>query len=216
MGATRSEAYSRRQEERSRTSRQHILDSAVRCLIEHGYAGASTLRIQELAGVSRGRLLHHFPSREELLVAAVQHLATNRVAELRRTVGAVITAGPRDPRRIAEAVEQMWATFHQPYFWAAIELWVASRHSEPLREVLRVGEDRLSEAIWETLDALFGPELAASPRYRQTAEILVSSMRGVALSYAFAPRDPAHDPHLRYWCSMAELMLSAEPRPHTG
>lgn len=208
MGATRSEDYLRMQEERSQTSRQRILDSAVRCLIEYGYAGASTLRIQELAGMSRGRLLHHYPSRDELLVASVQHLATNRVSEVRRAVDTVIPTTDRGPSRIADVVAQMWAMFHQPYFWAAIELWVAARHSEPLREVLRVGEDQLSEAIWETLDTLFGPDLVARPRYRSTADILVSSMRGVALSYAFEPRDPLLDPHLAQWRSLAEVMLT--------
>ena len=53
----------RSRSERTADSRLLILDAAVACLVEEGYAGASTLAVQARAGVSRGRLLHHFPSR---------------------------------------------------------------------------------------------------------------------------------------------------------
>src|SRR6059058_877642 len=52
---------------RTADSRALILEAAVACLVEDGYAGASTLAVQARAGVSRGRLLHHFPSRAELV-----------------------------------------------------------------------------------------------------------------------------------------------------
>src|ERR1700712_4678532 len=68
--------------QRSAGSRLLILDAAVACLVEEGYAGASTLAVQARAGVSRGRLLHHFPSRAELLVAAAGHLSTTLLAEV--------------------------------------------------------------------------------------------------------------------------------------
>ena len=68
-----------RRAERTATSRARILDAAVACLVESGYRGATTLRIQARAGVSRGRLLHHFPSRDELLVAASRHLTVQRL-----------------------------------------------------------------------------------------------------------------------------------------
>ena len=70
--------------ERSRVTQQHVLDSAVEVLIELGYSGASTLKIQQRAGVSRGRLLHQYPHRDALLVAAVQHIAEARVASAGR------------------------------------------------------------------------------------------------------------------------------------
>ena len=207
MTPTRAESFLQLQEKRSQASRQQILDSAVQCLIEDGYSGASTLRIQELAGVSRGRLLHHFPSRDELLVGAVQHLASSRVAALKEEGLATITAQDDDPARIDQAVDQMWVSFHQPYFWASIELWIAARHNDQLRTALRPAERRLYKAIRETLESYFGPMLAARPRYEQTVDILVSSMRGVSLTYAFDPRRIARDPHLVQWRDMARTLL---------
>ncbi|MFF3574069.1 TetR/AcrR family transcriptional regulator [Nocardia jiangxiensis] len=208
MTATRAESYLQQQEKRSRASRQQILDAAVKCLVEYGYAGASTLRIQQLAGISRGRLLHHFSSRDELLVGAVQHLASGRVAELRVEVGAMITAPVEDPARIDEAIDQMWTNFHQPFFWASIELWLAARHNDSLRDALRPAERQLQKAIHETLAAMFGPVWSARPRYQQTIDILLSSMRGISMTYGFDPRTPVRDPHLAQWRDTARVLLA--------
>jgi AcrR family transcriptional regulator len=194
---------------RSAISRQRILDSATRCLVEHGYSGASTLRIQQLAEVSRGRLLHYYPSRDELLVAAVGHLAESRVTELREQSLAAITAAHDDPLRIDQAVDQMWLPFHQPYFWASMELWIAARHNDALREALQPAERRLGRFIHSAVDAMFGPLYAAHPRYRQTKNLLVSSMRGVASTYTYGQRrNPARDPHRAEWKDTARVLLS--------
>lgn len=184
---------------RSHVTQQHILDVAVQVLIEEGYSGASTLKIQERAGVSRGRLLHQYPHRDALLVAAVQHIAEARIA-------AVPAAGdwPAAPRERAEAaVDAMWGTYHQGYFWAATELWLAARHNEKLAAALAPREHTLGAAIRAAIDEMFGPGLAGHPRFPALREILTTSMRGVALAYSFEPRDSLADPHLAAWKDLA-------------
>ncbi len=196
---------------RSRTeiSREKILDAAVRCLVEYGYAGASTLRIQELAGVSRGRLLHHFGSRDALLVGAAHHLAAERIDAQAAATPRRMRTEPGDVARIDEAVAAMWTDFRQPYFWAAVELWVAARHAPELRAVLRPTERMLARRIHTTLDALFGPVWSAHPRFCTVTEVLVASMRGAALTYAFQTRRPTRDPRLPMWCETARALLTA-------
>ncbi|WP_369214020.1 TetR/AcrR family transcriptional regulator [Streptomyces flavofungini] len=53
-------------QERSRNTRGRIPAAAVTCLAEDGYTATTTPRIQERAGVSRGSMLHQFPSRDAL------------------------------------------------------------------------------------------------------------------------------------------------------
>jgi AcrR family transcriptional regulator len=203
-------AGSRTRSERSADSRLLILDAAVACLVEDGYAGASTLTVQARAGVSRGRLLHHFPSRAELLVAATEHLATTRLAEIRRRAAAVMAGLPPGPQRIDRAIDLMWATFQEPPFWAAVELWTAARTDPELQAALRAEERRLRTAIQAVGDEIWGPEIAAAPRYAELSELLFTSMRGVAIVYAFEDRPPATDPHLPLWKWTATRMLDAE------
>ncbi|WP_229054277.1 TetR/AcrR family transcriptional regulator [Aeromicrobium sp. Leaf350] len=184
---------------RSRVTQQHLLDTAVEVLIEHGYSGASTLKIQQRAGVSRGRLLHQYPHRDALLVAAVQHIAEGRVLATHSSSG-----WPTEPaERVRAAIRSMWSTYHQGYFWAATELWLAARQNTALAEALRPREHALGAAIREAVDQLFGPEVTAHPRYSSLREVLNSSMRGVALTYSFDPRDPEVDTYLTTWTNLA-------------
>src|SRR3954449_13475950 len=149
----------RTRSERSADSRLLILDAAVACLVEDGYTGASTLAVQARAGVSRGRLLHHFPSRAELLVAAAGHLSTTVLAGVRTRAAGVMADQPagRDP--VDRAIERMWATFQEPPFWAAMELWTAARTDPELKAALRSEERRLRTAIRAVADEIWGPEI---------------------------------------------------------
>src|SRR5436189_4968254 len=74
----------RTQQQRRDETRRALLDAAVEALIEVGFARTTTLEVQRRADVSRGALLHHFPSKAELLVAAVAHLAEMRARELKQ------------------------------------------------------------------------------------------------------------------------------------
>jgi AcrR family transcriptional regulator len=193
-------------EARSRATQQHILNAAVEVLIEVGYSGASTLRIQQRAGVTRGRLLHQYPHRDALLVAAVQHIAEARVASLRD-----IADWPRDlGARCDAAIDALWSTYHQGFFWAATELWLAARYNAKLAEALAPRERALGAAIRAAHDEMFGSELRRRPHYAELREVLNTSMRGAAMTYAFEPRDPQADSHLQTWKTMArrELGLS--------
>ncbi|WP_297537409.1 TetR/AcrR family transcriptional regulator [Amycolatopsis sp.] len=200
-------ALTTRREQRTIDSWTRILDAAVECLVESGYQGASTVEIQARAGVSRGRLLHHFPSRDALLLAASHHLATGRVQSVATQSMAAITAGAATGKRVDQAVELMWTTYQQPYFWAATELWMAARHNDDLGVALRPAERELYVAIKVVVDQMFGPVFIARKRYPLVREQLLTSMRGVALTYSFDARDPKSDPHLAQWKELARALL---------
>ena len=196
-----------RREQRTVDSRSRILEAAVECLIEQGFSGATTLAIQERAGVSRGRLLHHFPSREALLVAAAEHLAAERVDRTTGRIDTDLAQAAAPGGRIAQVIEFMWLTFHEPHFWAAVELWTAARTNAGIADALLPAERKLGGVIRIAVDRMFGPELAGHPRYPQLRELLLTSMRGAALTYSFDRRDPRLDPHLPQWSDIARLVL---------
>lgn len=184
-------------------TRTQILDAAIRVLVEQGYARTSTLAIQAEAGVTRGRLLHHYPSRDRLLMAAVDHLARTRIADMPAQVD-----WPSDPaQRIDPAIELGWTTFHQPYFVASMELWIAARTNEQLRSALLPTERRLGPTVRRAVAGFLGDELTSRPRYPELYPLLLSSMRGVATTYLIDRRDPATDPHLELWKSMTRTYL---------
>ncbi|MDX6356541.1 MAG: hypothetical protein QOF98_3444, partial [Streptomyces sp.] len=62
-------------QDRSRATRQRVLEAAVACLAEHGWSGSTVAVVCARAGVSRGAAQHHFRTREELFTAAIAHVA---------------------------------------------------------------------------------------------------------------------------------------------
>jgi len=54
-------------------SRQKFIDAATALIREKGYAGTSVDDICARAGLRKGSFFHHFKSKEELLLAAIEH-----------------------------------------------------------------------------------------------------------------------------------------------
>lgn len=188
-------------QKRAWNTRERILSAAVECLAAEGYVATTTTRIQELAGVSRGSILHQFPSRDDLLVAAVQFLADQREGGLEVDEHLL----PAD--NLDQAVATMWVSFHGPLFRAALQLWVNAEHLPELAAALRPAEAALGQRNRGRIVRLFGEANAAKEGFADLISLLHNSMRGVALTYSFAPRDPTTDPHLEIWQRAARTML---------
>jgi AcrR family transcriptional regulator len=185
-------------------TRQRLLDAAVDCLLEVGHARTTTSLVLERAGVARGSLLHQFPTREGLLLEATRHVVANGMAEMAEVGRSAGDYG----HTVADATRLLWGTFSARYFWASIELWVASRTDEVLRAGLYPEARELGRMVDDTVAKLYGPVVAAKPGFAVVRDLLLTSMRGVALTYAFSPRDPSTEPMVPVWQSLAEHHLA--------
>lgn len=175
----------RTQQERREGTRRALLDATVACLTELGSAGTSTLEVQRRAGVSRGALLHHFPSKASLLVAAVQHLAELRGRELHGHAQALPEEG-----RIEKALALLWESFSGPMLLVAMELRYAARTDSELRQALIAAEQQLHANILKSFRLLFGPALAARPAFEDALMLSIQFMSGVAMT-DMLHKDPA-------------------------
>lgn len=131
----------RRLQERSIATRTALLDAALDSLVELGYAATTTLETARRAGVSRGAQQHHFPSRTELLTAAVERLLERRLGEFRQAVAALDST--RDPLDVA--IDLLWQMFQGPAFVAWLELWVAARTDPTLAAAVMAMDQRFDE-----------------------------------------------------------------------
>src|SRR5258708_4581316 len=64
----------RTQAERSETTRKQLLDAATKLIRQKGFGGLRTIEVASVAGVSRGALMHHFPSKHALVVAVLTYV----------------------------------------------------------------------------------------------------------------------------------------------
>lgn len=154
------------QAQRSASTRIKVLDAAIDALVEVGYAKTTTQEVNRRAKVSRGALLHQFPTKEDLVVAAVGHLVDRRLTELL----------DRD-RTGTEDIDILIEIFDGPLFYAALELWVAARTDSSLRDALIALERKVGDAITLGATELFGDRYTP-----EQVELTVELARGLAVS----------------------------------
>jgi AcrR family transcriptional regulator len=76
------------QRERSASTQRALLDAALDCLRRHGFAGTTLQQIEKSAGMTRGAMLHHFPTKQALFAGALVHFYRLRIERLERLVSA--------------------------------------------------------------------------------------------------------------------------------
>lgn len=69
-------------------ARSGLLDAAEACLREHGYAGFSTRRVAEAAGMPLSQIHYHFGSKEALLLALLEYQNERLLQRQRSTFAA--------------------------------------------------------------------------------------------------------------------------------
>lgn len=129
--------------ERRAATRDKIMQAAVRCLAESGYAATSTPLVARMAKVSRGSLLHQFPTKVDLILAVAEHAATARGAK----VFDELRPYPEGPDRFLHGVDAVWASLHTPAAIALMEITIAARSDPELAERYPSFADDIEERL---------------------------------------------------------------------
>ena len=193
----------RTQEQRSAQTRARLLDATIECLVRYGYSGTTTPRVAEMAGVTRGAQVHHFGSKNDLVIGALQHLAARRTAAVAGNVADLATT--EDP--VGKVLDLLWDLHQGPMFIAAVELWVAGRTDPALgREVAKF------ESIVGTNLITAVSEFVPQQIQKQMLDFLYTAMdalRGILIS-SFVDNDSARA-RRRWDRAGANLRRLAEP-----
>ncbi|MBF6090444.1 TetR/AcrR family transcriptional regulator [Nocardia cyriacigeorgica] len=181
----------RTQEQRSSEMRVRLLDATIDCLVEYGYAGTTTPRVAERAGVTRGAQVHHFGSKNDLVVAAISHLAQRRAETAMRDMGRVENVD--DP--VDAALEFLWELHQGPLFIATVELWVAGRTDPVLAAAMEKVEPFVNNAVLLAV-ARFVPDEVRRKDARDFVYTAMDALRGILISNFI---DPDPDRARRRW-----------------
>lgn len=189
------------QPERTRLMRQRLMEATVESIVEVGWAATSTTVVSQRAGVSRGAQLHHFPSKHDLVIGAVEYVADRRRDEL-----AVDTSTLPEHGRTRAVLELLAAQFTSPVFVAALELWVAARTDpELLAKVAplerRVGRDTHAHAV-----ALLGVDESRGDN-RQLVQATLDLLRGLGLAATLTDDSTRRASILEAWADTLDREL---------
>ncbi|AXB42326.1 hypothetical protein A4R43_07100 [Amycolatopsis albispora] len=163
-------------QDRAAATRARVIEAAYACLLEGGYAATTVGAVQQRAGVARGTLLHHFPTRAALMAAVVDDIADRRVQ--------VLDADPPAEGGWDGVVDLVWRDLQSPAFAAALELWVASRTDPELRAALAPVQRRVFDSARRAIITHVGDR---DPRVPTLAQFTIDLLTGTAMSRVVDP-----------------------------
>lgn len=201
-------ASRRTQAERSATTRTRLLDATVATLVEKGWAGTSTTEVVRRAGVSRGAQVHHYPTKDDLVLAAVEHLLDRRMADFR---AAFETVAP-DQRRPGVALEQLWTLCFGASFEAWLELAVAARTDRALHRRFVELEERFFDTAVAAFRELF-PEVPDEAFARTGLRLAFSVLDGLAVSRIIGVATAQLDEVRSAFAGLVDPLFRSNPPP---
>jgi AcrR family transcriptional regulator len=176
-------ATRRTQEERRAETRGKLLDATIESLIDVGYAATTTRAVHERAGVSSGAQTHHFPRRVDLVAAAIERLAEQRIEAMRADASTL----PADVElRVRTLLDLLWADFSGPLFKVFVKLWIAADDDPELYQRLVPLERGLARTIGKAIGEMLG-DLGQDDLDARVL-CVIATVRGLALTEAFEPR----------------------------
>lgn len=168
--------------ERTATTRRKVLESTIACLYEHGYTATTTAMIAERAGISRGALMHHFPTKVDLVLALIEHV----VAHQRAFYVEALRAYPKGRERFIAMTELTWQAWSEPSGVAITEIMVAARSDRVLGDRLpglfeMIEASQLAEM--RTLAHLAG--ITDDQAVESFSQLSAAAIRGLAIERVF-------------------------------
>jgi len=167
----------RSQAERVEETRTALLEATVAQLADVGYAALTTRDVASRAGVSRGAQTHHFPTKADLVLAAVEHVFAEQTQRFRARWAGV----PAEQRHLGTALALLWEVATGPHYPAVLELTVAARTDPALRVVVQAMAVALEQTVLNLVSELF-PNLADDAEARQAVvDLGFSLVQGAAI-----------------------------------
>lgn len=200
----------RTQAERSDATRARLLDATLELLVEVGYGRTTSQAVAERAGLSRGAQLHHFPTKADLVLSAVRHLAAKRDQEIRAEYARA--GGSRDLGRVLASLS---TGYQGPLFLAALELWVAARTEPELREAVLPIEREIGLRVRDLCCELIGGG-RTDRQVRIAADLTLDLLRGMGMNTLLHPPEAAMRRFTRLlsaWRTTLTILLDEEETP---
>jgi AcrR family transcriptional regulator len=180
--------------DRSASMQQRLIDAAITCLHTVGYAATTTQKIIETADVSRGAILHHYPNKVDLILAAAEYSATFQNAYIDKRVRDF----PPGMARYMALTTATWEVIRQPPAQALLEIIMASRSDPVLAErlppVIAKFEADQRAGVWRMASKL---GIRDREKLATMSRLHIAAMRGIAIELRWSGDEKAAEESMR-------------------
>lgn len=164
-------------QDRSRATRQRLLEAVVTCLATKGYEASTMSVIAAEAGISRGAVQHHYPTREDLVLAALRFIFEERKAAIEQLP---VPAGT-GRARVHAVVARMVDVYGGDLFRAALQVWTVAAADPQLRDAVVPMERTFAREVHEMAVRLLEVD-DTDPHSRALIQATLDVARGLALA----------------------------------
>ena len=195
------------QARKSAATRRQIIDATLRCFSKLGYFHTTTPAIAEEAGLSRGAMLHHFPSRMDVVRAAVEHLHAKRLKAFRAAVNGL----PSGENRAHAALRAHWEQLRHPLYAVFIELCVAARTDPELADILVPAEEAFVRELRATAREVVPEWRDCGRNFDIGYDLVICALQGMALNMLRTGAPEPSEEFFRYLEERVDELASARP-----
>jgi AcrR family transcriptional regulator len=188
------------QQDRSRVTRERLLDATIESLAADGWSGTTAVAVAARAGVSRGAAQHHFATRYDLVRGAVERVSDRLADSLRDEVAT--RGGDERVLTVLELLTDMWTNTAGR---AALQLWVAAATDPALHALVLPLEQRFSRELFDATCELLAADLA-QPSVREAVRLTMDLTRGVGLGALLRPNLTRRRADLAQWAAVLGAM----------
>ncbi|MFD2178980.1 TetR/AcrR family transcriptional regulator [Veronia pacifica] len=171
-----------RQEEKSEQTKAKLLAAAHDLLVEEGYHRTSTAAVCRRAGIARGTMLHHYPNKDALVIAAMEDNMTRQATAFMKTIR--FDKGTT----IKEIIYDVFDVMCGRSFIAGIEIAIASRTEPALGKMYGVAMDRFEEQIAWIVKMTFPKWQVDYDKLRCVTGLVMRSLVGLAMDVVILNR----------------------------
>ena len=164
-------------QDRSRQTRQKLLEGTIHCLATKGWTASTVSVIAAEAGISRGAAQHHFPTREGLITAALDYMFEQRASRVRQDAATIVDR----PDRAEYVVELLVNYYSDPLFKAALQVWTAAAADPELRQQIVPLEAKFARGVHELAVQLLHADDSDSQTHR-LIQATLDLARGLGLA----------------------------------
>ncbi|RVW01506.1 TetR/AcrR family transcriptional regulator [Rhodococcus spongiicola] len=192
------------QQDRSRVTRQRLLEATVDSLVEFGWSATTVAVVAQRAGVSRGAAQHHFPTREDLITAALEFMFDSRMEQARREVTELPEGNGRTEAVIGRLVDYYTGTL----FKAALQVWTAAAADPELRARILPLEERFGRVAHRTAIESLGVD-DSDPTVRRLVQATLDLARGLGLADILTDDSRRRTEIVRCWSAQLDAALTS-------
>lgn len=196
-------------QDRSRVTRRRLLESTIELLSESGWGATTVGEVAVRAGVSRGATQHHFPTREDLITAALEFMFDGRIEQMQGEVLEVPPGVTRTEAVVARIVEHHSGVL----FKAALQVWTAAAADPVLRARIVPLEERFGRIAHRSAVEQLGAD-DTDPMVHRMVQATLDLARGLGLADVLTDDSRRRREVVRSWAAQLDSVLVERSR-HT-